>query len=61
MELTLDQLNKDKVQLNADILKIIVAFQAKYSIGINHVELIEARTIAEKFGKVVGINVEVRL
>lgn len=61
MELTLDQLNKDKTQLSNDILKLVSAFQNKYSVGIYGINTTEARTMVQKFSQVVGIEVEVRL
>ncbi len=61
MDLTLDQLNKDKSQLNADILKLIKAFQGKYDIDVYNISMTENRPMGAKFHEVIGINVEIRL
>ena len=61
MDLTLDQLNKDKTQLNADILKLIKAFQGKYDIDVYNISMTENRPMEAKFSEVIGINVEIRL
>ena len=61
MELTLDQLNKDKAQLNSDILKLVSTFQKKYNIDIYNIGLVENRVIEAKFSEIIGIEVEIRL